>query len=79
MRVATGERHIAVDAPVFYEVNLFSKCLRNGNGVTAGEFLIGVVPLHVFFALGFGVGRCEVVPSCEGVEILQIEVRLGAG
>ena len=58
MRVATGERHIAVDAPVFYEVNLFSKCLRNGNGVTAGEFLIGIVPLHVFFALEFGVGRC---------------------
>jgi hypothetical protein len=79
MRVATGERHIAVDAPVFYEVNLFSKCLRNGDGVTAGEFFIGIVPLHVFLALGFGIGRCEVMPSCEGVEILQIEVRLGAG
>ena len=58
MRVATSERHIAVDAPVFYEVNLFSKGLRYGDGVTAGEFLIGIVPLHVFFALGFGVGRC---------------------
>jgi hypothetical protein len=79
MRVPTGERHIAVDAPVFYEVNLFSKGFRNGDRVTAGEFFIGIVPLHVFLALGFGVGRCEVVPSCEGVEVLQIKVRMGAG
>ena len=45
MRVATGERHIAVDATVFYEVNLFSKGLRNGDGVSSSEFLIGIVPL----------------------------------
>jgi hypothetical protein len=78
MRVATSERHIAVDAPVFYEVNLFSKGFRNGDRVSSGEFLIGIIPLGVFLALGFSLGRCEVVPS-EGVEILQIELCLGAG
>jgi hypothetical protein len=79
MRVATGERHIAVDAPVFYEVNLLTKGLRNWDGVSSGEFLIGIVPLNGgFLALGFSVGRCEVVPS-EGVEVLQVKLCLGAG
>ena len=78
MRVTASERHIAVDAPVFYEVDLLAKGLRDGDGVSSSEFLIGIVPLGVFLALGFGNGRCEVVPS-EGVKVLQIEMRLGAG
>ena len=43
MRVTIGERHIAVDAAVFYEVDLFAKGLRDGDRVSSGEFLIGIV------------------------------------
>jgi len=78
MRVTIGERHIAVDAAVFYEVDLFAKGLRDGDRVSSGEFLIGIVLFAWSLALGFNVGRCEVVP-CEGIEVLQIELCLRAG
>jgi hypothetical protein len=78
MRVTTGERLIAVDATVFYEVNLFAKGLRYGDRVSSGEFLIGIVLFTWSLALGFNVGRSKVVP-CEGIEVLQIELCLGAG
>jgi len=78
MRVTAGERHVAVDAAVLYEVNLFAKGLRDGDRVSSGEFLIGIVLFAWSLALGFNVGRCEVVAS-EGIEVLQIELCLWAG
>ena len=78
MRVAASERHIAVDATVFHEVDLLAKGLRDGDGVSSSEFLIGIVPLGWSLSLRFDIGCSEVVPS-EGVKVLQIEMRLGAG